>query len=339
MAKAIIMAGGQGERFWPMTHSKFPKYRIQFNGKDSLLQKTYKRLLKVYKKDSIYVVTTRPHFALIRKELPALRVSNILIEPFRNNTAAAIFLSCEMIQKKFGNEEIISFFPADHLIENEKEFKKTILSAIHLAEKKEFLVTVGIKPTFPATGYGYIQKGDSIQGFADAFRVKRFVEKPDRKKALFYIKKRIFLWNAGMFTWRAKVFFNAMKKFSPEFSKNYDPKYLSSSYKKLPNLSIDYALLEKADCIAICETRMDWCDMGNWDMFSEKLPRRTDRNFSYGAAHMAESLNTFLLNHTDAPVVTLGVKDLVVVKTPLGTLICKKGRAEEAALLFKKIRA
>ena len=333
------MAGGQGERFWPMTHPKFPKYRIKLNGKDSLLQKTYRRLLKIYKQDSIYVVTTKPHFSLIRKELPALQAENILIEPFRNNTAPAIFFSCEVMRQKFGDQEVISFFPADHLIRNEALFKKTILSTINLAGQKDVLVTLGIKPTFPATGLGYIESAKPLPGFPGALRVKQFVEKPNLKKAVGYLGKNNFFWNAGIFTWRAEVFAQTINKYSSKFSKNFNLSRLSQCYKKLPNLSIDYALMEKADNIVVYKTGMDWCDIGNWDMFSEKLPRQKNNNVLSGPSHSSESTNIVVLNYTKAPIITLGVKDLIIVKTSRGTLICKKGRAEEAALFFKKITA
>lgn len=338
MARAVIMAGGQGERFWPMTHGKFPKYRIRFDGKDSLLQKTYKRLLKVYPKNAIYIVTTRPHLGLIREELPRLKAQNILVEPFRNNTAAAIFFSCEVIRKKLGDEEVVSFFPADHLIQNDAEFKKTIASAIRLAKKHQCLIAIGIKPSFPAAGYGYIESGNRISGSPGAYRVKRFVEKPDLKKATVYLKKNNFLWNAGIFTWRAGVFMATMNHYSPKFSKHFDLTHLSSSYKKLPNLSIDYALMEKANNVATLRTRMDWCDMGSWDMYFEKLSADKDKNFVHGKTYHKESANLLLLNHTDQPLIALGVRDLIIVKTPHGTLICKKGRAEEAALLFRKMK-
>ena len=339
MAQAIIMAGGQGERFWPMTHGKFPKYRIRFNGKESLLQKTYKRLLCVYSANSIYVVTTQPHFKLIREELPKLPIRNILIEPFRNNTAAAIFLSCELMRKKFGDNEILSFFPADQLIQNENEFKKTMTSVMRLADKKESLVTVGIRPGFASTGYGYIEKGKAVSGYSGAYLVKRFVEKPNVKKALNYIKSRNFLWNAGIFTWKTNVFLKTMRRFSPDFSKNFNLKDLSKSYKKLPNRSIDYALMEKADNVTIFETRMDWCDMGNWDMYHEKSPASNDGIISSGKVYRAEAVNSLLLNYTEQPLVALGVRDLIVVNTPLGTLVCKKGMAEAASLFFKKMNS
>ncbi len=338
MAQAVILAGGQGERFWPMTHAKFPKYRIQFDGKASLLQGTYRRLFKVYGKKNVHVVTTRPHFALIRAELPGLDRRNIHIEPFRNNTAAAIFLSSALMGRRHGEGESISFFPADQLIQNEVAFKETLQGALTLSQKKAILVTVGIRPTFPATGYGYIEAGAPLPGARDAYRVKRFVEKPDRRTAEKYIKNRRFFWNGGIFTWRVGVFMESMKKFAPEIYRRFDLKRLAASYKALPNTSIDYALLEKADNIAVCVTRMDWCDMGNWDMMLEKSSRDKRGNFTQGVAWHEEAGGSLLINQSAVPLVTLGAKNLIVVSTPAGTLVCPRGRAEEAALLLKKMK-
>ena len=337
MAKAIIMAGGRGERFWPLTHENFPKYRIPFYGKKSLLQKTYQRLRRVYGSKDIYVITTRHHARMIRRELPGIPRSNILIEPFRKNTAAAIYLSCVLIAKKFGEKEIVSFFPADHLIQKEKFFKKTLQSAMRLAQEKEFLVTVGIPPTFPATGYGYVETGEPIRGFADGFRVKHFVEKPDLKKAKTYLKKKNFFWNGGIFTWRIGVFLRAMKKYSPEYADTLNLSRLRNSYQKLPGLSIDYALMEKAENLALCRASMDWCDLGSWDMFFEKSKAETDGCHSQGLLARKETRDSLLVNHTRTPLVVLGVSGLIVVQTPRGTLICKRSRSEEAALLFKKL--
>lgn len=338
MAHAVIMAGGQGERFWPMTHGKFPKYRIRFDGKRSLLQDTYRRLAKVYPKNNIHVVTTKEHFSMIREELPSMKKQNILIEPFRNNTAAAIYLSCASIAAKAGEQDVISFFPADHLIQNEALFKKTVAGTILLAKRENCLVTVGIQPTFPAIGYGYIEAGNPVRGIPAAHRVKRFVEKPNRKKAEAYLRRKAFLWNGGIFTWRMGVFIDTMKKFTPDFYFNFDLKDLAGSYKKLPNLSIDYALMEKADNICVFKTRMDWCDMGNWDMMHEKSPKDRERNFSTGRVAGKENSHSLFLNHTERPLITLGLKNVIVVQTPRGTLVCERGRAEEAALIAKKLK-
>lgn len=337
MPKAVIMAGGQGERFWPVTHAKFPKYRIKFYGNKSLLQKTYERLRRVYAADSVYVITTQSHAPMIRQELSRLPRANILIEPSRKNTAPAIYLSCALIQKKHGAEEVVSFFPADHLIQDEKLFEKTLRQAIKTARRTDNLVTIGIKPSFPATGYGYIETGRALGD--EAYRVQRFVEKPVLSVAKTYIRRGNFYWNGGIFTWRISIFMRAMEKHAPAITKVLDLSNLRSSYLKLPNLSIDYALMEKADNIALCRAAMDWCDVGNWDMFYEKSPSDKTGCYIEGLSLHKENRNSLLVNHTELPLITLGISDLIVVQTPRGTLVCRKNRAEEAALLFKKIAA
>ncbi len=335
MPQAIIMAGGPGERFWPLTHKKFPKYRIRFDGKHSLLQNTYRRLLKVYHPDQIHLVTTREHIPMIRKELPLLKKRNLICEPRRKNTAPALFLSSAVLAERFGPEEVVSFFPADHLIQNETLFKKTIQGAIALAKKEERIVTIGIKPHFPATGFGYIERGSAIAGFSQAYRVRRFVEKPDRPTALQYLRRKNFYWNGGIFTWRIGVFINAMKRFSPGISRRFDLKKLAESYRRLPAISIDYALLEKAKNIALYKTEMDWCDIGSWDMFLEKAKKNAQQNFVSGACIQKECRRSLILNLSPAPLIAIGISGLIVAQTKQGTLVCPRGRSEEAALLFK----
>ena len=332
---AVIMAGGQGERYWPLTHKNFPKYQIKLDGKYSLLQKTYERLSKVYSKERVFIVTTRDHLGMIFQELPRLKKSHVFVEPARKNTAPAILLSSSMIQRRFGEDAVVSFYPADHLIQNESLFRKTIENAARLASKEEALVTIGIKPTFPATGYGYIHAGRRLRGFADAYRVARFTEKPSYRVACRYLKKGGYYWNGGIFTWRAGVFLKTLKNFSPEFYNAFDLSSVEASYRRLPRLSIDYALLEKAGNMAVIRTAMDWCDMGSWDMFLEKARRDHNKNFVHGKAHGREFRDSLILNYGKNPLITLGISGLIVVQTERGTLICKRGRSEEAALLAK----
>ena len=337
MAQAIIMAGGQGERFWPLTHGQFPKYRIRFDGKASLLQKTYQRLSKVYDQKKIHVITTREHVPLVKAELPRLKNSNILIEPFRHNTACAILFSCLSLVLSFGKEEVTSFFPADHLIENEIDFKKTMRDAIHVAEKSRRLVVIGIQPTFPATGFGYIECGPKIKRSDPCYPVRRFKEKPTRAVASRYLKQGRFLWNAGIVTWRIGVFLEAMQKFALKAYRRFDIRNPAQSYKRLPNLSIDYALLEKADNLVVMKTKMGWCDLGSWDMFLEKASKDRNQNFVYGKTFHPETTRSLLVNHHSTPLVVLGARELVVVQTSQGTLICDRRRSEEAALILRKV--
>jgi mannose-1-phosphate guanylyltransferase len=338
MAQAVIMAGGQGERFWPLTHAKFPKYRIRIDGRRSLLQGTAARLAKVYGAGNVHVVTTADHAPLIRAELPRLRSRNLIIEPSRNNTANAIHLSCALLERRFGRGEAVSFFPADHLIRDERAFARTMRAAIGLAAARPLLVTVGIAPTFPATGYGYIQAGGPVPGHAAARRVERFVEKPDAVRARRYLKDGRYLWNGGIFTWRLGTFLDAMDRHAPQIARRLDPARPRASYRRLPNISIDYALLEKAPNIAVVRARMDWCDMGNWDMFYEKTSRGKN-GCLLGAVYARGADGVLVYNEAPGPVVALGLRDLVVVRTARGVLVCPRGRAEEAALFFKKASA
>ena len=336
MAQAVIMAGGQGERFWPLTHERFPKYRIRFDGKRSLLQKTYSRLLRAYGAKNVHVVTTRRHASMILEELPEFSKSRLILEPARRNTANAVHLATLLLGRRFGGDEVISFFPADHLIQNEALFRRTLKAAARLAAEKAVLVTVGIRPTFPATGYGYIRTGRSLRGFSGGFCVRRFVEKPDRGKALRYIRQKDFLWNSGIFTWRAGVFLETMRRFAPEIARVLDLKRLGASYRRLPVVSIDRALLEKADNIAVQRTAMDWCDMGSWDMLMEKSAKDRHGNVAWGRFCQGSSRDVFVMGRDHRPIVTFGVKNLLIVQTERGLLVCPRGRSEEAALLAKR---
>ena len=337
MAQAVIMAGGQGERFWPLTHKNFPKYCIRLDGKESLLQKTYERLLRLYDRKNVHVVTTHDHVRMIREELPRLPKSNILMEPARRNTAAAIFFSCQILAKRFGDKEVVSFFPADHLIQNETKFRQTLNAAVALARKQPCLVTIGVKPTFACTGYGYIQAGAAIDGTRWAYQVKAFKEKPSRKIAEKYLKMKSFFWNGGIFSWRIQTFLETLSRVSHDYYQALDLKEVGDSYQKLPKLSIDNALLEKADNLALVKTDMDWCDMGSWDMFFEKAKLDANKNFVYGQSLHRECDHSLFLNYKkDSPIIAFGVSNLTVVQSKRGLLICKRHRSEEAAVLLKK---
>lgn len=339
MPQAVIMAGGQGERFWPLTHKNFPKYRLRFRQKTSLLGATYNRLRSVYEKSQIHVVTTLEHVPMIKKELQGFPKDNLIIEPSRKNTAAAILLASARIARRYAPGEIVSFFPADHLIENLPLFKRTVHGAVSLARQKRMLVTIGIHPTFPATGYGYIRAGKKIAGAPHAFRVERFVEKPDRKKAARYLKEKKYLWNGGIFTWQSGVLIDTLKEFNPSYYRKFDLNDVRGTYHRLPNISIDYAVLEKARNIAVYRTSMDWCDLGSWDMFYDRSQKDTDKNCRAGNHFVCKDSKGSLVvsDRRDRPLVVLGASDLIVIQTERGTLVCQKGRSEEAALLAKNL--
>lgn len=339
MPAAVILAGGSGERFWPLTKPGFPKYRLRFDGKESLLGGTVRRLRSFYRASDIYVVTTADHAALIRKELPKLSRSNLLVEPSRNNTAAAIYFSMSVVEARAGKDEVVSFYPADHLIRDRQAFETTMKAAVRLAAHEDVLVTVGVKPRFPATGYGYIECSKPVRGHAGAFRAKRFVEKPDPKTAGRYLRAGHFLWNAGIFAWRASSFFEAMLRAAPEFARRFDPNVLRASYRRLPSRSIDYALMEKAENIVVVKTAMDWCDMGNWDMFYEKSSRDAMGNLVRGRVAETGCRGSLLYNAAPDPLVVSGLENAIVVRTERGTLVCPRGSSESAARFAAAPRA
>lgn len=329
------MAGGQGERFWPMTGPHFPKYRMKAGGGQSLLRQTYQRLRAIFGR-RVHVVTTGDHLAHVRAELPRLERANLIVEPSRNNTAAALYLSTALLERRFGREETLAFFPADHLIQNNNLFKKTVGSMLSVARNEDALVTAGIKPAFAATGYGYLRAGRPIRGHASAFAVARFVEKPDARKAKRYLRDGHFYWNAGIFAWKTGIFLEAMKKYSPEFASRFRLEDLAKTYKQLPNRSIDYALMEKADHIAMVRAEMDWCDVGNWDMMFEKSAKDASGSSVAGQALVRSCRQSLVWNQGHRPLVVFGVDNLIAVQTDQGTLVCPRGQAEAAALFFKK---
>lgn len=331
MAQAVIMAGGIGERFWPLTSADFPKYRIRHDGRSSLLQATFKRLSAVYGASSVHVITGKDHARHIRAELAALRPSNLHIEPFRNNTASAIHLTCEVLRERCGADEVLSFFPADHLIRNEAAFKTTLGRAIGLASKSGRLVTIGIRPTFAATGYGYIERGAPLSGTAKAYAVARFVEKPDARTATRYLRSGRYYWNGGIFTWTARAYFEQMRRHAPEFVRVSGARNVRAAYRKLPNLSIDYALMERSRNVAILLTGMDWCDMGSWDMFYEKAPKDASGNAVVGRVSLDEVSGSLAYNALPEPLCMSRLRDMLVVRTAQGMLICRKGDSERAA--------
>lgn len=331
MPQAVIMAGGIGERFWPLTSSDFPKYRIRHDGRSSLLQATFKRLSGVYGAASVHVITGKDHVRHIRAELTGLRSGNLHVEPYRNNTASAIHLTCEILRERCGADEVVSFFPADHLIRNQAAFKTTLERAIGLASKTGRLVTIGIRPTFAATGYGYIERGTPLKGASRAYAVARFVEKPDERTAARYLRSGRYYWNGGIFTWTTRTYFEQMRLHAREFLRVSGARRVRAAYGKLPNLSIDYALMERSRDVAVLLTDMDWCDMGGWDMFYEKAPKDASGNATVGRVHLDGVSGSLAYNALPEPLCLSRLSQVLVVRTAQGTLICPKGASEQAA--------
>ena len=334
VVKAVIMAGGKGERFWPLSREKFPKQLLSLIGKKSLLQETVDRLQPLISPQDILVVTRRSLARAIKRQLPQIPRKNIISEPVGRNTAPCIGLAAKMIKE----DAVMVVLPADHIIKPRRKFLDTLKKAITLAKKTENLITIGIKPTYPATGYGYIEAGNKEK--QQVFRVKRFVEKPDKKKAERFLKTGRFFWNSGMFVWRKSVVLEAIGKYMPSLYQKLQmvsSKNISKLYPGLPNVSIDYGIMEKAKNSLLIPADFSWEDLGSWESLDKFLSRDKEKNTIIGRVSTIDSQNCIMVNRKGL-LSAIGVSDLIIVSTEDVTLVFPKGKGQQVKKLVGKLR-
>lgn len=336
---AIIMAGGVGTRFWPMSTAKHPKQFLDILGTGrTLLQQTYDRLLKVCPNQNIYVVTSVNYKNLVSSQLPDLPVKNILCEPARKNTAPCIAYASYKIHKQ--NPKAITIVaPSDHLIKKEDTFVKAINSCFEKAAAQDCLITLGIKPTRPDTGYGYIQyieKIDASEKDKRIFKVKTFTEKPDHDMAKFFMESGDFLWNSGIFIWSTASILRAMETHDPElanvFKEGWDvynttreQDFVNNAYNICTNISIDYSVMEKAENVYVRASIIGWSDLGTWGSLYTHLKKDKHRNAIVGKnAMLYDSKNCIVQVPNDKLIVLQGLEDYIVVESEGVLMICKK---------------
>lgn len=339
----IILAGGSGSRLWPLSRELYPKQLLNLNSDKSLLQSTFERLTEFMPAENIVSITNTKHTANVRLQLETItNTVNVLSEPLSKNTAPAIALSTKFIQQH-GNEEdpIILVVPSDHLIKNTKNFIKTVKKGEKLAEKG-YIVTFGIEPSYPETGYGYINifKEPVLEGF----KVKEFVEKPDSKTAQKYIDAKTYFWNSGIFMFKASTMFEELKKFTPEIFKVMDECDFSSSdkieynsFKKMPSISIDYAIMEKSDKIALVKLESDWNDLGSWQSIYDVSKKDKNNNVMIGHV-LDEGSKNSLVYASSKLVATIGLDDIVLVETDDAILACKKDNTQDVKKIFDELK-
>ena len=328
--KAVILAGGSGERFWPLSTPERPKQFLRVFGGESLIRQALARLDGLVASEDAFVVTTKSLVAATRKELPEVPKGNIVGEPMRRDTGAAVALGVGLATG--GGDPVVGFFSSDQMVAKPKEFRKVVRKAVALARRKDAIVTIGIKPDYPATCFGYISP-----------KTRTFVEKPDAEKAKKYVKAG-YLWNAGMFIARASVFRGAFTAHAPELeklanigasAKSIATAGLARLYSALPKISFDYAVMEKAKNVEVVPGDFGWDDVGNFAAFDRYFPHDARGNVREGPCTVVEASDNICVARS-ARISLLGVKNLVVVTTPDAVLVADKSRLTEMKKLFKR---
>ena len=349
----VIMAGGAGTRFWPISRSMFPKQFIDILGVGkTLLQQTFDRFAKICPKENIYIVTSSEYKDITLSQLPEIREEQVLLEPARRNTAPCIIYSNFRIQNENPNAKIV-VAPSDHLILNEDKFIETIEEAFDFVQNNDSLLTLGIEPSRPDTGYGYIQinKDDKQKGNSSIRKVKTFTEKPDLELAKFFVESKEFFWNSGIFIWSLKTIQDSFEAHLPDiynsfndkkttFGTNDEAKAIEEIYPACRNISIDYGIMEKASNVFVLGAEFGWSDLGTWTSLFEHTPRSENNN-------AITSDDVLLYNTSDsvikAPkgklVVVQGLKDYIVVDTKDALLICNKQEEQQIKLFVNDIKS
>ncbi len=338
----VILAGGKGERFWPVSRRERPKQFLCLDGSGStLLQGTAKRLLNLADGwERIWVITSEILADGVQTQLPQLPSENCLVEPQGKDTAPAVAWATLEIAKRYGEEVVLGFFPADHWIGNTVKFEQTIAAATELAENQNAIVTLGMKPTYPAIGYGYIEQGNAIANYQglSAYQVNRFTEKPDRNTAESFIATQRFSWNSGMFIFRAGVVLKELKQQAPDVLAPLEEKG-KAAYADLPKISVDYALMEKTQLATVIPSEFGWDDLGDWNAL-ERLFKGKQKNVEVGTHVELDTQGSIVYNSDpEEVVVTLGLEDVVIVRDRSVTLVVKKDRTQDIKKLLKQLQA
>ena len=332
----IILAGGSGSRLWPMSRELYPKQLLNIQNEDSLLQATYKRLAKFIPHENIIATTGVKHLANVKSQLSKNGEGlKVLSEPISRNTAPAIAIAVKNILSNKA-DGVVLVVPSDHVIKDIEKFRSSIEKGENLA-KSGYLVTFGVQPSYPETGYGYIKVSEPLN---EGYKVDKFVEKPDYEQAEAYVKTGKYFWNSGIFMFKASVFMNELKKYSPEiycifdrldFSKSDEVPYIE--YERMPNISIDYAVMEKSDKIALVKLECDWSDLGSWSSIYESEKKDENGNALVGHVIDLDSKNSLVYSSSKL-CATIGLEDTVLVETEDAILACKKDRTQDVKKIY-----
>ncbi len=340
----VIMAGGGGTRFWPLSRKSRPKQFLNLSGKDTMVMDTANRLSSIVDKDDIMVVTSMAHRDMtIQLTKGTLKADHILGEPAARNTAACIGYAAMEIVRKY-EDGIMVIVPSDHFVKNEVEYTSVMKDAVTLAEQTNALVTVGIKPSFPCTGYGYIKNADmkyDIDVIHTPRKVVEFVEKPDLETAEGYLESGEYAWNSGMFVWKASTILQYFERLLPDIyeylvkigdamGKSNEADVINELYPQIPKISIDYGIMERADNVLMLEGDFGWNDVGSFDALEQVYGTDEWGNVRMADACTIDTKDCILYGAcSDKLIATLGVKNLVIAQTDDVVLVCDKSKAQE----------
>jgi mannose-1-phosphate guanylyltransferase len=352
LTHAVILAGGRGTRFWPRSRARTPKQLLNIVGKQTMLEQTVARLRPFISPDRIWSVTNVEQTGALKKQLPAASRKRVLTEPIGRNTAAAIALAAIHIRHAAKGDALMAVLPSDQFIAQPEKYRSIVSAALGIASEPGRMVVLGIPPTRPETGYGYVERtGEAVNanGFP-AYAVRRFTEKPSLNIAQEYVASGNYQWNAGMFFWRVSTFLNNLQRHLPKThaeleklaasigTRAYEKK-LRAIYTKLENISVDYAILERATLsgppqVFVIPAEIGWSDIGSWAAVYELLAKQPGENVFAGPGHALDASGNFLYSPSKF-IAAIGVKGLVVVETPDAILIVPRDRAQDVAKLVK----
>ena len=355
----IIMAGGKGERFWPVSREQAPKQLIRLLGERSFLQQAVDRVLPVVPLKNILVITNQTQSPEVRRQLPRLPKENLIEEPLARDTTAAITLGAAVVGAR-STTAVMAVLPADHVIPEEKKFQQVLLDAFDLAGRGQAIITIGIKPTEPATGYGYIHVGEplpppqGVKPYKTAFfRAEQFVEKPLFDKALEYVNSNQYRWNAGMFIWSFVTLTEGLQKHQPEmyaacqrwFKVAATPakltRVLTKDYPDIKKISIDYALMEHAQNVVVADGAFEWDDLGSWTALGRHLKHDPEGNCAVADFIHVDGARNIIFDARSkqrrTPIAVVGLRDSILVQTDDATLLAHKSQAQKVKELVKRL--
>jgi len=345
---AVLMAGGVGSRFWPISTSDYPKqFHDMLGTGDTLIQKTFKRLNKFVPTENILILTNERYNDLVLEQLPLVKQEQVVLEPAMRNTAPCILYAALKIQK-MNPDGVMIVAPSDHWIEDEDAFAKDVITCFDKCKKEEVLCTLGIKPTFPNTGFGYIEfQKDSDD---ELKKVHQFREKPDYETAKGFLAQGNFLWNGGIFMWSVKTIVNAFKSYQPKqyslfesgmvyYNTSEESAFIKENYPKAENISIDYAILENSKSIFVLPATFDWNDLGTWGSLYDKLDKDEGNNAIVNSKVIAQDASGNMIRSQQGKIVVLdGLSDYIIVDKEEVLLIYPKTKEQDIKLVLNKVK-